>query len=249
MLLLLFQLLCFLIFNIFNANSFTAAAKHKLIYFDAKGAAELIRIILKIGDVEFEDYRFPIKTKEGGGFETPEFDNAKTTGILSSNMNRAPVLQLPSGKVIGQSKAIERYVCKMCNFLGENDEDCFYIDCISENIRDIRDKWGKVRMTGGPGNTPEKDEAIKKFYESELKDWLEKLEKSLPSENNENDYAVGSRISYVDIQIWFLMTQVFENSEVEKAIQNCKKLKLITGAVSKNQNLQKWLTERPQTMF
>lgn len=63
-----FQLLLFLIFNSLFANSFASKSMnsiHKLIYFDAKGAAELIRILLKIGEVEFEDYRFPIKIKEG----------------------------------------------------------------------------------------------------------------------------------------------------------------------------------------
>jgi len=162
-------------------------------------------------------------------------------------MNRAPVLQLPNGKIIGQSKAIERHICRITNLLGDGDEENFIIDCVSENIRDIRDKWGKVRMTGGQGTSPEKEEAIKKFYETELKDWLEKLEKSLP--DNQNNYAVGSRMSYVDIQIWYLMTQVFEPVEVERASENCKKLKLITSLVGNNKNLQKWLNDRPQTMF
>ena len=243
-------LLLFLIIGILNANSFTVNAmnSHKLIYFDAKGAAEMIRILLKVGNIAFEDYRFLIKIKEGGGFETPEFDIAKSNGLLVSNMNRAPVLQLPNGRIVGQSKAIERYICKLCNFLGENDEESFYIDCCSENIRDIKDKWGKIRMTGGIGSNKEKEEAIKKFYESELKEWLEKLEKSLPENQNIN-YAIGSRISYADIQIWYLMTQVFEVAEIEKSSENCPKLKLITNIVSKNENLQKWLSERPQTMF
>ena len=45
----------------------------KLVYFDAKGVVELSRCMLKIGQIDFEDSRFPIKLKEGGGFETPEF--------------------------------------------------------------------------------------------------------------------------------------------------------------------------------
>ena len=50
-----------------------SASKLKLVYFDAKGAAELSRVLLKVAGMEFEDFRFAIKVKEGGGFETPEF--------------------------------------------------------------------------------------------------------------------------------------------------------------------------------
>lgn len=37
---------------------------------------------MKIGGLEFEDCRFDIKTKEGGGFETPDFMVAKNRGEL-----------------------------------------------------------------------------------------------------------------------------------------------------------------------
>ena len=34
--------------------------KPKLVYFDAKGAGELSRVLMKVGQLEFEDFRFPI---------------------------------------------------------------------------------------------------------------------------------------------------------------------------------------------
>ena len=107
---------------VLNAKAaLTSSKKIRLVYFDAKGVVEMTRFMLKIGEVEFDDDRFPIKMKEGGGFETPEFAIAKDSGILKANMDRAPVLQV--GDVsFGQSKAIERYVAKRCNMMGENDE-------------------------------------------------------------------------------------------------------------------------------
>ena len=175
------------------------------------------RILFKINGIEFEDYRFPIKAKEGGGFEVPEFDAAKTTGLLAVNMNRAPILQLKSGVTIGQSKSIERYISRQCKLLGDNDEEEGCIDCLAENVRDIRDKWGKIRMTTG---SSEKEEAIKKFYESELQEWLEKLENSLPTQKEGQFFAVGSRLSYADVQIWYLMTEVFDKNELAKGISS-----------------------------
>jgi hypothetical protein len=97
-------------------SSLSASKKIKLVYFDAKGVVEMTRIMFKISGVDFEDSRFSIKVKEGG-----EFAVAKETGVLQANMDRAPVL-LVGDVSIGQSKAIERYVAKTCNMMGNGDE-------------------------------------------------------------------------------------------------------------------------------
>lgn len=106
---------------ILNTKAALSSKKIKLVYFDAKGVVEMSRIMMKIGNLEFEDTRFTIKSKEAGGFETPEFAVAKTNGDLKANMDRAPVLMVGDTS-IGQSKAIERYVAKKCNMMGSNDE-------------------------------------------------------------------------------------------------------------------------------
>lgn len=48
-------------------------------YFDAKGVVEASRIMLAVAKADYEDMRFPIAMKEGGGYAMPEFDagNAK----------------------------------------------------------------------------------------------------------------------------------------------------------------------------
>ena len=102
-------------------SSLSPSKKIRLVYFDAKGVVEMTRIMLKIGGLDFDDARFSINVKEGGGFETPEFAISKTAGDLKANMDRAPVLQVDNIS-IGQSKAIERYVAKKCNMMGNGDE-------------------------------------------------------------------------------------------------------------------------------
>ena len=44
---------------------------------------------------------------------------------------------------IGQSKAIERYIATKCHLLGQSDEEEALIDCIAENIWDIK-VWQKM---------------------------------------------------------------------------------------------------------
>ena len=40
------------------SSTFAATPEVKLVYFDLQGRGELIRILLKCGDIQFEDFRF-----------------------------------------------------------------------------------------------------------------------------------------------------------------------------------------------
>jgi glutathione S-transferase len=229
-----------------------AKPAYKLMYFDAKGAAEISRVLMKIGGMEFEDYRFPITQKEGGGFETVEYTEQKTAGTFAANMNRVPLLSI-DGELVGQSRAIERYVASTCNFMGCTDEERLKIDCVVENVRDIKEKWGKIRMAGGMGTNPEKDKAIEEWFAGgEFAEWLLKLEKSLPA-NAADDISVGSSISYADVCVWHLLRDYFNDhgEEVAKAEKkaSCSKLTRIAQKVAELPKLKSWLADRPNTMF
>lgn len=236
----------------FCTEAIANSAPPSLVYFDARGSAEVSRIICKIGGLDFIDRRLSIVEKEGGGFDTPEFQKMKENGELACNMQRAPMLILPSGVVIGQSKTIERYLAKKCSMLGKDDEEQALIDCVCENIRDIRDKFGKIRMTGGMSDNQEKETALTKWYrEGEMKDWIVKLEQSLPSNPTHPNFAVGDRLSHADILIWNLMREVFEDREAVDAVieKDAPRIRTICQHVSALPSLQKWLQERPLTRF
>lgn len=189
-----------------------------------------------------------------GKFETPEFDVAKTTGELNANMNRLPVFITETGVRIGQSKAIERYLARRYGLFGANPEEEALVDVIAENVRDIKEKWGKIRAIGGMGKqSEEKDLAIKKWFEEgELEGWLKKLELSLPTANLNSAYAVGAKLSYADLCIWNLLSDTFEEKYKEfinKALQNCPTLAAVSKQVSELPSLKAWLSSRPVTMF
>ena len=147
----------------------------KLVYFDARGIAEVTRMMLKIGGIACEETRLSLAPKAGGGFEAPEFAALQASGACVVNMDRLPLLHV-DGFTIGQSKSIERFVARRCNLLGSSDIEAAQIDCITEHIRDIKDKYQKVKALPAA----EKEEALKKWFDSDLSEWLVKLEKSLP---------------------------------------------------------------------
>ena len=65
-----------------------AQAPMKLVYFNARGVAEISRSMLAMNGVDFEDQRFPISFGADGSFSYPEFTDAKEKGELVVNMDR-----------------------------------------------------------------------------------------------------------------------------------------------------------------
>lgn len=229
--------------------------KLKLTYFDARGPAEVSRIMLKIGGVEFEDHRLPITKKPDGGFDVPEFASVKESGLYAANMNRLPVLNV-DGIIIGQSRAIERYIAQHCKLMGKDEIERALVDCITENVRDIKDRWGKVRLTGGLGKSAIKDEAVAKWFSGgELAEWLTKLDHSLPQPgtSNQQEYAVGDSLSLADISIWHLLRDYFTqyDNEVRAAEKKakCAKLSRIANKVAEHSVVKNWMLCRPPTQF
>ena len=200
------------------------------------------------------DTRFSIIQKDGK-FETPEFAVAKEDGSLAVNMNRVPVLVLEDGTLLGQSKAMERYVSRHCNLLGKTEIEGALIDCVVENVRDIKDRWGKIRSIGGMGPSKEKDEATTKFLDDndgEYLQFLRKLEQSLPASRSPG-FAVGSALSYADFAIWNLCKDTFLDEVPKSAslacLAKCPGLLQIVASAESCAALGKYLQARKVTKF
>jgi glutathione S-transferase len=146
---------------------------------------------------------------------------------------------------IGQSPAIERYLSRKYGLMGNSLEESAVIECVADNINDIKTNFRKVRdMPAGEA----KDKAMKEWYSVQLPSWAEKLEKSLPS-NAGHDFSVGTKLSYADISIWFLFNEFFKAADVEDILKHRSKLFAVVSNVASNTQLQKHLASRPVTMF
>jgi glutathione S-transferase len=156
--------------------------KLQLRYFDARGAAEISRVLLALGGIDFEDHRYTIERKDGGGFSTPEFSTDKESGALLANLNRAPILRLEdSGHVIGQSRAIERYVASQAGLMGATPYEAAIIDSIAEHVRDVKDAQARKGFSAFARDKSEEEKAQAKveWYETEMPAWLQKIEACL----------------------------------------------------------------------
>lgn len=234
----------------------SATSSLKLRYFDARGAAELARVLLKIGSLDFHDDRFPMRVKPEGGFDVGEFSEAKAAGAFRVNMDRLPILEIEQGDQllqIGQSRAIERYISTRCGLLGHSVEEAALVDCVAESVRDIKDRWAKIRATGGFAPNSEKEALTEKWFAGgELAEWLDRLEKSLPPAGGV--WAVGDQMSYADVCIWHLLRDFFpvnHKQDVRQAEKKsgCVRLSRVADKVGEIDALKSYLEQRPNTPF
>jgi glutathione S-transferase len=224
--------------------------KFQLQYFNARGAAEGIRILFALGDEEYDDIRFDITP---GTMDSPAFKTAKEGGKLAMNLDRAPILVTPEGVTIGQSKAIERFLARRYGLMGSNDVEAAQIDCVVEHCRDVRDARMRKRFSAFVKDRSEEDKAQAKeeWFETDMPALLAKIEATIKETGKATGFAVGSSISWADLAIFSLLKDCFPvyKEDTFKAAEDCPSLLAIDEAVAFHPKVNKWLEERPHSSF
>ncbi|KAK5972432.1 Glutathione S-transferase [Trichostrongylus colubriformis] len=94
---------------------------YKLIYFNGRGAGEIIRQLFIIAGVEFEDKRLEIE-------EWPKYK-------AEMPFNQVPVLEV-DGKLLPQSFAIVRYLARQFGYAGKDAWEEAVVDMIGDQFKD-----------------------------------------------------------------------------------------------------------------
>eukprot|EP00978_Attheya_sp_CCMP212_P026775 scaffold88651_cov68-Attheya_sp.AAC.1 len=266
-------LLCAWTSGVMALSVAAASSVPTVTYFDARGRAELTRCIFRLGSKEFVDHRFPIafKTddegKPAGGFEVKEYEVEKLKGTFLVNMDRLPVLEL-NGCMIGQSAAMERAAARYCGMMGATDTDQAVIDCIVENVRDVKDSWRSITLKYGFPPSPEKTDAKKEWFTKPavtkepgpggFRQLMTRLNASLPSSPPESiQFAVGESITLADVVIWNLLKETFTEPDdiamMEEAMTadetSVERLVAIADHIQNTPAMKEWLKVRPESMF
>lgn len=222
----------------------------RLRYFDARGAAELSRVMLHAGGVDFEDERWSIDFDEG--MRAPGFEAAKAAGGLDANLGRAPVLDAGNGVVVGQSRAIERFVARRCGFLGGDDAfAAARIDCVAEHVRDVQAAQRDKGFSPFSQKTAaERDAARDEWYATDLPAWLAKLDGAVGG----GGFAVGGKRSYADFALWALLRDGVRDAADDAAatadaLAKAPNLRAIVDAVEGDAAVAAWVARRPATRF
>ncbi|GJQ68761.1 hypothetical protein Trydic_g17293 [Trypoxylus dichotomus] len=199
----------------------------KVTYFNIRGLAETIRLLLKYGEIEFEDVRI----------EREEWPALKAN---------APFGQMPlyeeDGKVAWQSIAICRYLAKKVNLRGANDWEDAEIDAIADTITDFRLKVAAIMQ--------EKDETKKEQLKQTLTTetapyYLQRFDK-IVEENG--GYFVNKKLTWVDFY-FFALSHIATFLLGPDGLSTYKNLLTVMDNVQSIPTIKAWIEERPKTEF
>jgi glutathione S-transferase len=192
-------------------------------------------------NADYEDFRYPFEVVNLSmyQFTKEEFDADKAAGKLTKSMGRLPSLEV-EGKVICQSKAIERYLATKYGLMGSTSVDSAIIDSYCESIRDMKTSYFAVKKTFDK-------EKVKKWFAITLVDKLVELETLL----NANSFVTEeNKPNLFEIKLYHFLVEFFDNKEaVEIAQGNCKLLKQIVHNITNNTNIAQWLEKRPDPVM
>ena len=201
--------------------------KISLIYFDFPfWRAEIARISLFIGNIEFEDVRI---TKD-------EFQRVKSDGQLDNGI-KIPFNQLPCLVVdkvsIAQTGGIARFCGKLANLYPQNNNlEAAKIDQFIDMATDLTVLVASTKV-----------EDRNNLVIGELSRKLSILNKSIELSNN---YLVNNNISIADIAIWRLMGWLTSGSldgiplDLLKEHENISKICLL---VDKHPKINEWINK------
>jgi len=201
--------------------------RYRLRYHAARGRAEVSRLMFNMTPgMQWEDKRYPIEfiwQKDGDGNDDrtkwptivrDEFNSELAAGGFDTGMGMLPILDVitealdengePSSvvgeKSFGQSMAIERYIARVCDLMGEdsNFEEAAQIEQVAESVRDLAASFNT--------NARKDEEAKEKWFGETLPEKLKLLEKSLPrSSTSIGPWLIGSKCSYADVSLFALL--------------------------------------------
>jgi len=224
--------------------------KLQLKYFDIKGAAETCRVLLALGGEDYTDTRYQMDPTT---FQSPQFLEDKSSGKLSINLNRAPVLITPSGRTIGQSKAIERYIARKCGLMGRTSEEEAIIDCIAEHCRDVKDAAMRKRFSKFVKDKTDEEKAQDRtqWFNEDMPLLLSKIEQSVTEISTRPGYTLGDEPTYADVTIWALLRDCSDTDldDTTMAAAKCKSLNAIADQIASHPGVAKWLNDRPKSTW
>ncbi|KAH9509991.1 Glutathione S-transferase 7 [Bulinus truncatus] len=197
----------------------------KVLYFDARGRAEIIRLLLTAAGQSFEDVRF---TKETWPAEKPK-----------TPFGQLPVIEL-DGKRYAQSVAIATYIAREFGLYGKTNLDGLQIDQVVQLGMDF---WGAAVKVFYESDEKKKAELFKNLKEVEAPKILAHFERLLKESGT--GYFVGNSLTLAD---FFVYDIIYANAKRGAlSIDGFPLLKELYKKVESNNNIKAYLSKRKET--
>ncbi|XP_028589693.2 glutathione S-transferase Mu 1-like isoform X1 [Podarcis muralis] len=160
-------------------------------YWDIRGLAHAIRLLLEYTGTAFEDKQYA--PGDAPDFDASQWLNAKET--LGLDFPNLPYL-IDGETKITQSNAIMRYIARKHKMCGESEEEMVRIDMLENHIMDLRMAFAKVCYS------PD-FEKLKPEYLEQIPGKLKLLSRFL----GDKKWFAGKKITYVDFLAYDILDQ------------------------------------------
>ncbi|XP_062579790.1 S-crystallin SL11-like [Saccostrea cucullata] len=198
---------------------------YKLYYFNAKGRAEVSRLIFAASGIKYEDIRI----------QGPDWPKTKPT----MPQETMPVLEI-DGKKIPQSRAIERFLAREFGLYGKTNMESCCVDVICETVNDF---FESLRPVMFEKDEAKKAELMKKFHE-QVPVYMKRIEDRLSLNGGGNGFLVGPSLTLADLT--FLRSlDAFDKF----GLKLTDKLEALRKRIESLPKIQEYLKSRPETEF
>ena len=179
-------------------------SKPTLIYFGARGRAELIRLVLAEGDVDYQEHVVGKGTPPVDGRPT-DFAALKATDSLP--FDAVPVWEEPGGLRLAQSSAIANHIARTHGLRGSNAIEEAQCDQVLGAVDDVRLELRKL-VTVAADQRP----ALRaELASATLPRWLGYLDRLLKKNGGGAGYVVGASVTVADLALWYLLEMIQDN--------------------------------------
>ena len=172
--------------------------KPTLIYFAARGRAEVIKLVLAEAAVEYREHLIGKGTPPVDGRPT-DFQAMKEIGMLP--FDAAPVWEEPDGFRLAQSAAIANYLARSHGLYPKADRDAARCDQALGACDDVRLEMRKLIAAAPADRAALREELTGKI----LPRWFGYLEKMLKSNRDGGGFVAGDALSVADLALWYLL--------------------------------------------
>ncbi len=178
--------------------------KPTLIYFSARGRAELIRLVLAEAGVDYQEHPVGRGTPPVNGRPT-EFAELKASGALA--FEAVPVWEEPDGFRLAQSAAIASHLARRHGLRGKSAAEEAKVDELLGAVDDVRLELRKLSTAA-----PEQRPALRaELAGTTLPRWLGYLDRLLGQNGGGAGFAVGSGLTLGDLALWYLLELISDN--------------------------------------
>jgi len=179
-------------------------SKPTLVYFPARGRAELIRLLLAEAGVDYHEHPVGKGTPPKDGRPT---DMAALLGDGSLPFGAAPVWEEPGGFRLAQSLAIANHLARTHGLAGRTAAETARCDEWLGAVDDVRLELRKLVTTPAEQRAGLRAE----LRTATLPRWMAFLDRQLRSNRGGDGFAVGEGLTVADLALWYLLEMMRDN--------------------------------------